>query len=167
VVVQALGFWPRWGAHAGGEWGAMVEVAETSEDDDRQIKVPLYARRGIDEVWDLRQRRLIVYRDLAAESYRTAQSFQSSEAVSSSGFPDKLCVVARGARQSANDELDQAPRRIVRGRHPRDVGHELTGDSDGGGRIVLADHRGLETIEGQPGPRRLHERVQIPAVAQE
>jgi Uma2 family endonuclease len=73
----------------------MVEVAETSEDDDRQIKVPLYARRGIDEVWDLRQRRLIVYRDLAAESYRTAQSFQSSEAVSSSAFPDKLCVVAR------------------------------------------------------------------------
>jgi Uma2 family endonuclease len=75
----------------------MVEVAETSEDDDRQNKVPLYARRGIDEVWlgDLRQRRLIVYRDLAAESYRTAQSFQSSEAVSSSAFPDKLCVVAR------------------------------------------------------------------------
>ncbi len=74
----------------------LVEVAETSGDYDRQIKVPLYAQRGIDEVWlvDLRQRRLIVYRDPAADSYRTAQIFQSSEALSSSAFPDKLIAVA-------------------------------------------------------------------------
>jgi Uma2 family endonuclease len=29
----------------------LIEVAETSGDYDRQIKVPLYARHGIDEVW--------------------------------------------------------------------------------------------------------------------
>jgi hypothetical protein len=43
---------------------------------------------------DLRQRRLIVYRDPVADSYRTAQTFQSFEVVSSMAFPDKLIAVA-------------------------------------------------------------------------
>jgi Uma2 family endonuclease len=40
----------------------LVEVAETSDEYDRQIKVPLYARHGINEVWlvDLRGRRVFV-----------------------------------------------------------------------------------------------------------
>jgi Uma2 family endonuclease len=74
----------------------LVEVAETSGDYDRQIKVPLYARHEIDEVWlvDLRQRRVIVYCDPSADGYRTARIFQSSDAVSSAAFPDLGVTVA-------------------------------------------------------------------------
>ena len=74
----------------------LVEVAETSAEYDRQIKVPLYAQHGIDEVWlvDLRQRRVIVYRDPSPDTYRTAQIFQSSDVLSLSAFPDLLATVA-------------------------------------------------------------------------
>ncbi len=74
----------------------VVEVAETSGEYDRQIKVPLYALHGIDEVWlvDLRQRRVLVYRDASADSYRTARSFQSSDALSAPAFTDLRVMVA-------------------------------------------------------------------------
>ena len=74
----------------------LVEVAETSAEYDRQIKVPVCAQSGIDEVWlvDLRQRRLIVYREPSARSYRTVQIFQSSDALRSAAFPDLLIAVA-------------------------------------------------------------------------
>jgi Uma2 family endonuclease len=74
----------------------LVEVAETSEEYDRQIKVPLYARHGIKEVWlvDLRQRRVFVYRDPSPDSYRTVRICQRSDALSSSALPDLLVTVA-------------------------------------------------------------------------
>jgi Uma2 family endonuclease len=42
----------------------LIEVADTSAPYDRLVKVPLYARHGIREVWilDLPQKRLEVYR---------------------------------------------------------------------------------------------------------
>jgi Uma2 family endonuclease len=74
----------------------LVEVAETSGEYDRQIKLPLYAQSGVDEVWlvDLRQRRVIVYREPSERSYRTAQIFQSSDALSSATFPALVVTVA-------------------------------------------------------------------------
>ena len=67
----------------------LIEVAETSGEYDRQIKMPVYAQHGIHEVWlvDLRQRRVIVHRDPSAGTYRTAHIFQSSDALTSSTFP--------------------------------------------------------------------------------
>jgi len=50
----------------------LVEVAESSLDYDRRVKLPLYARHGLPEVWliDLAARALHVFREPAAEGYR-------------------------------------------------------------------------------------------------
>ena len=50
----------------------IIEVADSSARYDRDIKVPLYARHDIPEVWllDLQQRRLEVYRHPVAGEYR-------------------------------------------------------------------------------------------------
>ena len=49
----------------------IIEVADTSLQYDRDIKVSLYARHGIPEVWlvDVRERRLTRYRDPAEGAY--------------------------------------------------------------------------------------------------
>jgi Uma2 family endonuclease len=43
----------------------LIEVADSSASYDRQVKIPLYARHGIPEVWlvDLQQKRLQAYRN--------------------------------------------------------------------------------------------------------
>ena len=50
----------------------IVEVADTSARYDREIKLPLYARHGIPEVWivDLRERRVDIHRQPEGSSYR-------------------------------------------------------------------------------------------------
>ena len=50
----------------------IVEVADTSARYDREIKLPLYARNGIPEVWivDLRERRVDIHRQPEGSSYR-------------------------------------------------------------------------------------------------
>lgn len=68
----------------------VVEVAETSTDYDRQVKVPLYARWGIPEVWlvDLEQDRIEVYRRPSAEGYQEVQMVRRGERVGPTAFPD-------------------------------------------------------------------------------
>lgn len=50
----------------------LVEVADTSLAYDRDVKIPLYARCGVPEVWlvDLESRAVEVYRDPGAAGYR-------------------------------------------------------------------------------------------------
>ena len=50
----------------------VVEVSESSLRYDRDIKVPLYARHGVPEVWifDLENSQLLTYRELADGDYR-------------------------------------------------------------------------------------------------
>lgn len=50
----------------------IVEVAETSLRYDREIKIPLYARHGIPEVWlvDLENKRLITFRVPGEQDYQ-------------------------------------------------------------------------------------------------
>mgnify|MGYP000431933753 FL=1 len=68
----------------------MVEVAETSSDYDRQIKIPLYARWGIPEAWlvDLDQHRVEVHRDPSDDGYREVRVVTKSEALAPVAFPD-------------------------------------------------------------------------------
>jgi Uma2 family endonuclease len=68
----------------------VVEVAETSSDYDRQIKIPLYARWGIPEAWlvDLDQDRVEVHRDPSPEGYRDVRAITRSEALAPVAFPD-------------------------------------------------------------------------------
>ena len=51
----------------------VIEVADTTVEYDREIKLPLYARHSIPEVWliDLKAGTFEVYRDPTAQGYRT------------------------------------------------------------------------------------------------
>ncbi len=68
----------------------VVEVAETSSDYDRQVKVPLYARWGIREVWlvDLEQDRIEVYRAPSPEGYREMVVVERGGRLGPVAFPD-------------------------------------------------------------------------------
>ena len=59
----------------------VIEVAETSAEFDRQIKVPRYARGGVAELWlvDLERDVVVVYRDPAGEAYQQVQVFHRGE----------------------------------------------------------------------------------------
>jgi Uma2 family endonuclease len=55
----------------------VVEVADTTLEYDRQIKLPLYARAGIPEAWlvNLPEERIEVYSDPAGGEYQTVRSY--------------------------------------------------------------------------------------------
>ena len=59
----------------------IIEVADTTLSYDRQIKVPLYAKAGIEEVWlvNLVEKRIEVYSALAGGDYQTNVSFGRGE----------------------------------------------------------------------------------------
>ena len=68
----------------------VVEVAQTSEDYDRDVKIPIYARYGISEVWlvDLAGESVEVNRMPGPEGYREVQRIGRGGHVSSQAFPD-------------------------------------------------------------------------------
>ena len=68
----------------------LVEVSDTSLSDDRDIKVPLYARHGIPEVWlvDLAHERLEVYLGPTAQGYRQALRPREGEVIVASQVPE-------------------------------------------------------------------------------
>ncbi len=74
----------------------LIEVADTTGDYDRQVKVPLYARAGIREVWlvDLAARQVEVYREPSQGSYRTAGVTKAGQRLSPLAFPE-LALDAR------------------------------------------------------------------------
>jgi len=53
----------------------VIEVCETSGEFDRQVKLPLYAKAGIPEVWivDLSREQIEVYRDPKPEGYQQSR----------------------------------------------------------------------------------------------
>lgn len=65
----------------------LIEVADTSRDYDRQVKIPLYARHGIPEVWlvDLKAGVIEVFREPAAEGYRRVTCHRPGEPVTAEG----------------------------------------------------------------------------------
>ncbi len=73
----------------------LVEVADTSAACDRQVKVPLYARAGITEVWlvNLERKAVEVYRDPAPAGFRSVQTFARGQLVSPFAFPDVVLTV--------------------------------------------------------------------------
>jgi Uma2 family endonuclease len=68
----------------------LVEVSDSTIDYDRDVKVPNYARSGIQEVWlwDLEVNCLEVYRFPTANGYSSMQKFAGGEMVSPLAFPD-------------------------------------------------------------------------------
>ncbi|MBI4472982.1 MAG: Uma2 family endonuclease [Acidobacteria bacterium] len=68
----------------------VVEVSHTSLSYDRKIKVPHYAASGVPEVWieNLRQDRILVFRDPEGDSYQSSIVFGRRDSVSPSAFPE-------------------------------------------------------------------------------
>jgi Uma2 family endonuclease len=68
----------------------LVEVSDRTVDFDRDVKVPNYARSGIQEVWlwDLEVNCLEVYREPTADGYTSMQKFERGEMVAPLAFPE-------------------------------------------------------------------------------
>ena len=74
----------------------LIEVADTTVRYDREIKIPLYARHGIPEVWliDLRQERVEIYLQPSSDGYRQLLRPTKNERISPSLLSDVSLLVA-------------------------------------------------------------------------
>lgn len=73
----------------------IIEVTETSLEYDKSVKLPLYAKHGIPEVWlvDLAQGRMEVHRKPQGERYMSAQKFKRDQTIAPEALPEvKLAV---------------------------------------------------------------------------
>ena len=68
----------------------VVEVADSSRDYDRQVKVPMYAEAGIVETWvvDLVSETIEVYRQPTPEGYRLTVILGREDRLSPAALPD-------------------------------------------------------------------------------
>jgi Uma2 family endonuclease len=74
----------------------LIEVADSTLRLDRRVKIPLYARVGIREVWliDLTTARLEVHREPLGDRYADARVLPRGERVAPEAFPDLSLDVA-------------------------------------------------------------------------
>ena len=74
----------------------LVEVADTSLEYDTTVKVPLYARAGIREVWvvDANAREVIVFREPRDGTYRRRLVLGKSDSLTTPRFPGVVIPVA-------------------------------------------------------------------------
>jgi Uma2 family endonuclease len=84
------------GAPRLGEILLAVEVGDTSVDDDRATKVPLYARAGVPETWllDVVAGELEVHREPGPDGYARAYTLRPDRQVACEAFPDVVLRVA-------------------------------------------------------------------------
>ncbi len=73
----------------------LIEVADTSVDYDRLIKLPLYAAAGITEVWlvDLTEDSVEVYRKPSGDAYTEMVTHVRGDTISPLAFPDFVAKV--------------------------------------------------------------------------
>jgi Uma2 family endonuclease len=73
----------------------VIEVADSSVDYDRQIKLPVYARHGIIEAWllDLEHDVLLVYREPGPQGYQLTHTLRRGETVALLAFPEQPIAV--------------------------------------------------------------------------
>jgi Uma2 family endonuclease len=73
----------------------LVEVSDSTEDYDRSVKLPMYARAGIRETWliDLPQNRLEAYRQPTPEGYREMRWYSSGETLSPEALPELILSI--------------------------------------------------------------------------
>jgi Uma2 family endonuclease len=72
----------------------LIEVADTTLRRDRDLKVPVYGRSGIQEYWilDVQERCLYVYREPETTGYGVQQTLSEQDTIAPLAFPD--CEVA-------------------------------------------------------------------------
>jgi Uma2 family endonuclease len=75
----------------------VIEVADTSVEHDRSVKIPMYARAGVPEAWlvNLSARRIEVYRNPAGGSYADVTSVSPSETLTPLEVPSATLSVDR------------------------------------------------------------------------
>lgn len=68
----------------------LIEVCETSADFDRRVKLPLYAKADITEVWlvNLAQEQIEIYRTPSPHGYSETQTFVRGQVLTVPNFPD-------------------------------------------------------------------------------
>lgn len=68
----------------------IIEVADTSVDYDRDIKLPAYARSGIPEVWlaDIPAETVTAHTEPANGVYRTVRTYRRGDSITPLHFPD-------------------------------------------------------------------------------
>lgn len=68
----------------------LIEVSDTSESFDREVKLPLYAHAGIAEFWrvDLEKRQIEVFRDPRSGTYASTAIHGRGASLSPAAFPD-------------------------------------------------------------------------------
>lgn len=68
----------------------LIEVADTSAESDREVKLPLYARARIGEFWlvHLDKKQIEVYRDPQRGAYASTRTHSPGISVSPQAFPD-------------------------------------------------------------------------------
>lgn len=74
----------------------VIEVSDSSLVFDRNVKVPIYAKTGIPEVWllDIETKVLTAYRDPSPAGYRVALEFRSGDVIAPAAFPDRPISLA-------------------------------------------------------------------------
>ena len=73
----------------------LIEVADSTVDSDRELKIPLYAEDGITEVWlvDINKACIEVYRYPTTLGYTSIQRFYRGQNLSILAFPDVSITV--------------------------------------------------------------------------
>ena len=74
----------------------LVEVSDTSYRYDRTVKLPLYARAGVPEVWivDLTHDVVEVFRQPSPSGYVSTQRIERGGTIAPAAFPDVVVTVA-------------------------------------------------------------------------
>jgi Uma2 family endonuclease len=74
----------------------LIEVSDSSLRFDRKVKVPIYARSAIREVWivDLQSQVIHVYRGPKGNTYTSVETRQRNELVSPDAFPEFSVAVS-------------------------------------------------------------------------
>lgn len=73
----------------------VVEVTDTSAQEDRGVKIPMYARSGIPEAWlvDLPAGGIEVYHDPGPDGYRELRRLGRGDRLAPQAFPDLVLSV--------------------------------------------------------------------------
>ena len=79
----------------------LIEVADTSLEFDREVKLPRYAAAGIPEVWivNLRSRQVEGYSDPVDGTYRSRRMVTAEGSIGPLAFPDVTLAVADFLRE--------------------------------------------------------------------
>ncbi|MBD2122706.1 Uma2 family endonuclease [Trichocoleus sp. FACHB-262] len=82
----------------------LVEVADTTVEFDQEIKMPLYAKSGVREVWlvDLNENAIAIYREPSLSGYGQVQELRRGQELTVQLFPDISLAVEKLLGQGNN-----------------------------------------------------------------